>query len=175
MSQRGATGDRRGGFSVVRKRIQWTVSLDKELLREYERSQPSVNGYVRRLEALWNEDHPEMPSTGTALSTRVRRIKRSGVTTQPTPGGNQPDETAEPPTERSDAQIGGGDVEEEGRGPTGAVQSPAAVGNPSTPDIPIPSQSHLRERSPRDDQILWPSCTTRGASLYWKLRAPGSP
>ena len=38
-------GDRRGRFSIVKRQIQWTGSLDQELLREYERSQLSVTGY----------------------------------------------------------------------------------------------------------------------------------
>ena len=163
--QRGTTEDRRDGFSVVKKRIQWTASLDQELLREYERSQPSVTGYMRRLEALWNEKHPDLPSTGTALSQRVRR---SRVNTQPTPIGNQPDKTGEPQAEGYDTQVRRGDKENDGRRPTGAAQSPAALGSQQTLDNPIPSG----ETSQQQRTSLPPSEGSAPSANI--LRNPGS-
>ena len=145
-SRKGVTVSRRGGKSSAR--IQWTSSLETELLRLYEDSQPSLKGYARRLENLWNETYPEMTSNGTALSTKVRRVlakQAQGRVTSPQPSVNLSRPSADPSGSYHDVLQPPGEEEETLGGGTGGVVGPQTTsGVPSSDPTPLnPSNVQL--------------------------------
>ena len=81
----------RRGCKATGIRIQWTMSLDQKLININEWSLPFVRGYLRRIENLWRDAHPELPPVmEDTLSRRARRlgdnssIKTWSVLTAPT-------------------------------------------------------------------------------------------
>ena len=76
-------GDRRNSDEAIvtkKCRIQWTQSLDADLLRCSENVQlPRGAGQGKELLSLWQKSHPELPSTVTALAQRLSRIRKMGT------------------------------------------------------------------------------------------------
>ncbi len=66
---------RRGGLTKFR-RIQWTRSLEKELIWIAEEAEPEKRGYYKRLEELWESYHAALPSRGTSLAQRYLIVKK---------------------------------------------------------------------------------------------------
>ena len=71
------TGCSSGGVarSRQRTRIRWTEPMRWDLMSLYRESEPDKIGYVRRLEKLWREKHPNLLARGTALAVECHRLK----------------------------------------------------------------------------------------------------
>ena len=61
------------------RRIQWTIAMNVSLLELYEQLEPSHRGYVSHITTLWEAKFPDLPTTGTALSTRLSRLLKQEV------------------------------------------------------------------------------------------------
>lgn len=58
-------------------RIQWTYNLERSLLEigEMARKAGKEGGFIQALEQLWRSLHPTLPSKGTALVQKLRKVK----------------------------------------------------------------------------------------------------
>ena len=74
-----------GGETFCRKRIQWTEEREKELLRLSGLAKSNEIGYINRLLHLWNQRHPELTTTSTALSQRLYVLRNRIVDDEPMP------------------------------------------------------------------------------------------
>ena len=86
-SRRDAVGSSRGGTAANWVRISWTDQLNRSLLNIYERSEPARRGYMSRLQELWAEEHPDLPSKGSSLATQCRKIRILRKAPQPSKEG----------------------------------------------------------------------------------------
>ena len=75
-------GSSRGGNTAGWIRIQWTEERQRDLLSLYERSEPAKRGYTSRLEALWLEQHPDLPSKGLSLAAQCRKMRKARQPTE---------------------------------------------------------------------------------------------
>ena len=64
-----------GMYARTRQRnIRRTEPLTKSLIELASKAEATQNGYLRRLEQLWLEVHPTLPSRGSALTQKFKRI-----------------------------------------------------------------------------------------------------
>ena len=62
-------------YARTRQRnIRRTEPLTKSLIELASKAEATQNGYLRRLEQLWLEVHPTLPSRGSALTQMLKRI-----------------------------------------------------------------------------------------------------
>ncbi len=72
------------------KRVRWVPHLTQSLLYAAWECVPLTRGFPARLEERWNSEHPNTPSTASALTQRLTRLKKKGrLPSQHT--GNGPD------------------------------------------------------------------------------------
>ena len=71
-----------GGEVLNQKRIRWSSDLESDLLELTRQAKPSEVGNLNRLQRLWNEKHPELAITSTALSRRLYIIRNKSYAQQ---------------------------------------------------------------------------------------------
>jgi len=79
----------------VRKRIQWNVERESQLIKLHNQSRPNESGYMSRLLVLWNNENPELQTTETALRQRMyvlrTRMDEMVASWESEPGQGEPE------------------------------------------------------------------------------------
>ena len=85
--------------------IQWTSALDTSLLRINDLTgPPHVPGHVARLQALWEEAHPDIPTKVSALTQRLSRHRKDKNMAQPLVGEDSSQLSSAMPSNRNTTQ-----------------------------------------------------------------------
>ena len=65
-----------GGSAAVPQRILWTYQLERSLVNLSKEARKERH-FVQALERLWHAEHPQLPSRGTALAQKLKRVMQT--------------------------------------------------------------------------------------------------